>query len=819
MIRLLTFLLLVSYSSVKVNATVTIKGTVTDESDQPLPFCNIYIPNTSYACISNETGNFVLQVEPGKYTITFQFIGFKKQNIPVHAVTEAITLTIKMEPEVLELQEVVINSDKEDPAYAIIRKAIEYRQDNLQSVRSFSCDAYIKGLQKLIEAPDKVLGIQLNTIVDVDSNNSGIVYLSESSSTFHYQYPDKSKEIMHASIVSGDDQQFSWNDAASMQMNFYNNLETLEGFSQRGFVSPIADNALFFYTYSLIGQTYENNHIIYKIAVAPKRKSDPAYTGTIYITDHEYRFTALQLELTSLNGIEFIDTFTVSQEFFYTDPDHLVLRSNQFNFNYNFFGIKGMGYFHASYNNYTLNAIYPKNFFNGEVIKIEANANKKDDTYWSNIRPIQLTTEEQKDYIAKDSLAIIKETTAYKDSMDRIFNKLDAADIITGYTWRDSDKKIVASSNPLPDMLHFNTVEGYVVNPKIRLTKWFENKNEINFYPGVRYGFNSDTWYANAGLSYKFDPLHLANIAISGGTGVQQFNTQGISPLVNSLYSLLLEENYLKLYEQQYFNIKGGRELTNGFYVEGQMHYTQRSQLFNLATPDIWYDRENNGYSSNNFPFYTDSLQFKIPTKSSVKISGRYAFGQTYIMLPDEKNIINSKYPTINFSWEKAIPGVFGSSVNYDILRFGVEDKIKLALAGNIMINTEVGKMFAHYNLNEADLVHFLANETIIERIADEAYFLLPYYLASTDNSFVSGHFQWHTEGFLFRQLPLFKQLKMEPVFSSNYLYTENIGHYVELAAGVEHLFKIIRIDAAFTPYQFTNYPSEKFKLLIGFGF
>ncbi|MBK9456524.1 MAG: hypothetical protein IPO24_13505 [Bacteroidetes bacterium] len=260
-------------------------------------------------------------------------------------------------------------------------------------------------------------------------------------------------------------------------------------------------------------------------------------------------------------------------------------------------------------------------------------------------------------------------------------------------------------------------------------------------------------------------------------------------------------------------------ELFNGLYVEGQMHYTNRQQLFNLETPDVWYDREKNGYSSNNFPFYTDSSIYNIPTKSSFKISGRYAFGQTYMMLPDEKNIISAKYPTLNLSWEKAIPGIFGSAVGYDILRFGIEDKIKLALAGNIMINTEAGKMFAHSSLNEADLMHFLANETIIERIADDAYFLLPYYSASTDDVFVSGHFQWHTEGFLFRQLPLFKQLKMEPIFSCNYLYTDNFGHYVELAAGVEHLFKVIRIDAAFTPYQFKDYPSEKFKLLIGFGF
>lgn len=810
------YLTLFLYSGL--NAT-TISGRVTDADNQPLPFCNIFIQNTGFACASNEQGYYTLQVTPGNYAVTFQFIGYKKQEINLNATTNVVCNVI-MELEYAELDEVVINSDQEDPAYAIMRKAIELRPEHLQEINTYSCDVYIKGLQKLTSAPDKILGIQLNTILDVDSNNTGVIYLSESSSTFNYKYPDKTKEVMHASIVSGDDSQFSWNDAASMHMNFYTNLETLEGFSQRGFVSPVADNALFFYEYSLLGQSQDHNHTIYKIAVNPKRKSDPAYSGIIYITDDDYRLSGLQLHLTKDNGIDFIDTFIVSQSYYYADDEHLVLKSNKFDFNYNFFGIQGNGYFHAIYNNYTVNLIFPKNFFNGEVSKIEENANKKDSLYWNTVRPIQLTDEETRDYIEKDSLAIIKENPAYKDSVDRIFNRFNPTDLISGYTYRNSNDKIFLSTNPLPDLLQFNTVEGYVINPKMRLTKWFENKDEINFSPGLRYGFGSKRLYANASLSYDYDKVKSASVTITGGSGVQQYNKNGIVPIVNSFYSLLLEENFLKIYEQYYAGIKTDKELINGLYGNAQMYYYQRNTLENLPDVRAWIDTENQQFDANNYPFYTDSTSIALPDKFYFQLGLKYAIGQQYYMQPGEKFVTNVKYPILNLTWEKAIPGIFNSNVAYDIIKFGFDDNYKLALAGNLTLDAEAGILFSDSQLNIADQLNFAGNETIIQRISPEGYFLLPYYYAATENYFAAAHIQWHTEGFLFRQLPLFKQLKLEPVFSANYLYTDELNHYLEIAAGVEHLFKIIRVDIAYTPYTFeNNYPAENIKVLIGFGF
>ena len=55
-----------------------IKGTVTDDKAQPLPFVTIYVENTFNGTTSNTDGQYELNIsEPGSYTIIFQYLGFK----------------------------------------------------------------------------------------------------------------------------------------------------------------------------------------------------------------------------------------------------------------------------------------------------------------------------------------------------------------------------------------------------------------------------------------------------------------------------------------------------------------------------------------------------------------------------------------------------------------------------------------------------------------------------------------------------------------------------------------------------------------------
>lgn len=809
--------------SAVLQAQVTISGTVTDTQNEPLPYCTIFVQETQAVAVSNEFGYYKLQVSPGTYTLIFQYIGYVKTEQQVIASDANTTLNIQLAEELTDLDVVVIDANKEDYAYTVIRKAIEMRQIHLEEISGYSCSVYMKGMQKLVEAPDQIMGIQLNTILDVDSNNTGIVYLSESSSSYYFQQPDKTKEIMHASKVSGSNSAFSWNDASGMQMNFYENLETLEGFSQRGFISPIADNALFFYSYHLLGQMYTNGHSIYKIEVTPKRKTDPAYAGIIYITDDGYRIFGLQLMLTKANGVEFLDTFRVEQEYFYPDPEHIVLLTTRFSFTYDFFSVRGNGYFHAHYSNYALNPEFPDNFFTGEVTKIEAGANKQDSAFWEKTRPMQLTEEEQQDYFEKDALALKKETRAWQDSADHEFNKFKFGQFITGYDYRNSHLHLTASSNPIFDMLQFNTIEGYVVQPRFNVRYTPNDSITWEYGATVRYGSATGGCLFSGSIGLRFDPFHKGRATLQGGSSFRQFNPDGIVPLFNTAYTLLLEENYLKAYGQDYIQVDVERELfTNGLYMRSGVQYAHRYRLQNAPELEPWIQYEKIFADNNTFQTAEDILLFThpIPDIFTTYIEARYIIKQTYIAHPTEKFILSPKYPILQARLQFSASPDSIAQYHYVLADMQVEDNISLKLAGSLQFTFRYAHQFASGEMDIADQLHAAGNATIFSRLTETGFLVLPYYVATTDTYLSSAHVQWHLDGFLFRKLPLFKQLRLDPVFTVNALHSPDIPMYIECAAGVEHLFNIMRVDAAFVPYAGSiNAFVPPFRLLIGFGF
>jgi hypothetical protein len=795
-----------------------ISGRVTDEIGTPLPFATIYLKGTSIGCASNEDGYYSLQVSYGQHILVFQYIGYAKKEIAITIDKEKTELYAQLHEETTILQEVVIDNS-ENPAIRIIKEAIARREEHLKEIQSFSCDVYIKGLQKITDAPDEVLGVKLNTILDLDSNNTGVIYFSESSSKFYYQYPDKTKEFMYASKRSGDNSQFSWNDAASMQFTIYENLIDINGLSERSFVSPIAANALFFYDYKLEGSVTENNMIQYKIACAPKRKSDPAFSGHLYITDRDYRIIGIQLYITKQNGIEFIDTLTVKQEF---APvlNNWVLLSNQFSFSYNIFGIKGNGYFNAFYNNYIFNPLFKKNFFDAEISAIEEQANKKSDAYWDSIRPVLLTEIEIKDYHEKDSLYAKKNTPAYKDSVDREFNKVDIMNLLTGYAYRNTNKNLFITTSGIMNLLEYNTVDGYVLEPAVTFTKTWNTKQKLSLSPRLHYGFGSKNLSADGFITVEYNPEKFATLSIGGGKKITQFNPAAVSPGINSFYTLFLEKNLSKLYQKQYFMLNHTFEAFNGFYLDITSEYAHRTQLYNTTPLAAYFDYESRSFTSNNFSFAPDGAYLNMKDKFTCTIHLRYVIGQKYMREPGKKYILDEKYPIIKVQYEKAIGGILQSAVAYDYISCNLSDKIKMRLAGNLSYELLAGNFLNERNMSIADVKHFSGNETFINM--QGAMFLnLPYYAFSTTEPFFEAHIAYHTEGFLFNKLPIFKQFKLQPVFSYNALFTGNVmGTYHEFSAGIEHVFKLLRFDLCYTPYRFDDsYDVPKFRFVIGLGF
>ncbi|MDX2304167.1 MAG: DUF5686 and carboxypeptidase regulatory-like domain-containing protein [Microscillaceae bacterium] len=766
-----------------------IKGRITDTHGNALAFANLIVKNTTIGTTSNEDGYYSLDLAPGKYELIFQYIGFRKKSVEVDLSYEDILIDVVLESESFLLKEIVIEGSDYDPAYAIIRKAQEKRRYYLrEEIKSYRCKAYIKGLQKLTKKPRSLVGVK----IDLDT---GIVYFSESISELSFENPDKYKEKMISSKVSGNNQAFSFNQATDTWVNLYENVngEELNG---RGLVSPIAANALAYYRYRLEGAYQEGNSIINKIRIIPRRKNAPAYSGFIYIIEDSWRIHSADLYLTK-GTLEFVDSAAIQQVYAPVPEKGLWLPvSQKVSFDFKAFGFEGNGYFIFVYSNYEVEPMLQPKYFDNEVIAVEPEANKRDTSYWNKIRPVPLTFEEMKDYREKDSIRIIKESPVYRDSVDAVRNKISIGEILwAGYTYEKSHKKVRLSFQPILSTFQYNTVEGFVTDFNINYQKSYEDRRSFSIAPVLRYGFSNRAFQGKITAGYTFNAYKRARFEVEGGHYVDQFSrTNSISPFVNTFYTLLREENFLKIYQKSYGKFFYGQELINGLRFFGTMEYAHRQALAN--TSDYTFKDFKEREFTPNFPINQELAFTDFAPNQSLTLGFVFLinFKQKYASYPNLKFVVESKYPTLRINYRRGLR-IFGSDVDYDFLTLGINHSFTLGLVGESNYEIEAGAFLSKKSLTFVDFRHFNGNQTIFLNTDFSSFQLLDYYQYSTQDRYIRAHFTHHFNGLLINAIPLIKKLKWQGVLGVNYLHTEQAGNYLELNVGIEHIFKILRID------------------------
>ena len=130
-----------------------VSGTISDENNEPLPFATVYLPGQNTGTASNEEGKYILKLKPGTYTVVFQYLGYEALEQVVRVRNENIELNVSLSLQPVVLESVTVSSDREDPAYTIMRKAIAKAKYHTQQVDSFSANVYIKGSGRLKDLP------------------------------------------------------------------------------------------------------------------------------------------------------------------------------------------------------------------------------------------------------------------------------------------------------------------------------------------------------------------------------------------------------------------------------------------------------------------------------------------------------------------------------------------------------------------------------------------------------------------------------------------------------------------------------------------
>ena len=794
---------------------IKISGTITDDKGNILPFASVLIKGSSQGTTSNNLGKYFLDLPAGNYTIVCQYVGYARQEKKVQLNVESIILDFQLSVQQTNLKEVVIKSGAEDPAYEIIRHAIKKRKSYENPLDSFTCEAYIKTLIRSRSLPSKILGKTFSDEdrkdLGVDSEGRGIIYLSESLTKIAFKKPDKVKLEVISGRESGSNG-YGFNFPTFI--NFYNNNVNIfiTQLSPRGYVSPIADGALNYYKYKFLGSFIEDGKEINQIRVIPKRRFEPLFSGTINITEGDWRIHSLDLILTKEYQLEIVDSLIIKQIHMPITPVIWRTQNQVVNFSFKKFGIDVTGNFLNVYNNYLLEPRFRKKYFNNVVVKYDTGVNKKSFEYWDSLRPVPLAPEELEDFRVKDSSFKSRNDSARlqrtADSLRKKQGRITAINILINGIRRSDynpDHPLTLFIDPLLPKIEYNTVEGLVINGGASFYKEYKKTgNSIEFAPHIRYGFSNghlNAW-ATLTLSKKTflqdmegETYSRSSWSFSGGKRVSQFNPDNpIGPVLNEIYTLFFRDNYMKIYENYYGSVQYRKRFDNGLRITGSVLYEDRLPLNNTSNFSFFGNKDKP--FTPNYPYELISQNFSPNQALIAGIDLQFKPGQRYIEFPDNRLAIGSKYPTLALSLRAGIPNLLGSDVNYERWQFSFWDNINFKLKGVFKYRFGIGGFLNTKSTYVMDYQQFNGNQTFYASPYLNSFQLAPYYQNSTTASLYSvGHIEHHFNGMLTNKVPLLRNLQWNLVVGSSAFYVNQTNNYVEIAAGLENIFKLFRVD------------------------
>jgi Family of unknown function (DUF5686)/CarboxypepD_reg-like domain len=792
-----------------------ITGTVTDDKGQPLPYASVFIKGTSRGTTSNNQGKYFLEIDEGQYSIVCQYVGYGRQEKSLSIGAGTVVVNFQLSLQRTTMKEVLVRPGAEDPAYEIIRHAIKKRKEYENPLDSFTCEAYIKTLIKTRKLPSKIFGKTMpeedRKEMGVDSVGKGIIYLSESLTRIAYKKPDKIKlEVLSGRESGSNGYGFNF----PTFINFYNNNVNIfiTQISPRGFVSPIAEGALNYYRYKYLGSFYEDGKEINQIQVIPRRKYEPLFTGTINITDGDWRIHSLDLYLAKESQLEIIDTLVIKQIQIPINQQVWRTKDQIVYFTFNRFGIDATGTFLNVYSKYDASPGFKKKYFNNVIVKYDTAVNTKTKAYWDSIRPVPLEPEELKDYTVKDSLFQSQRDSSFSkrvmDSLKRKQGRITVGNILWGgFTRNNFNPKHPFSYTwqPLLQGLEYNTVEGWVVNVEATLNKSFpKSKERLSFTPHIRYGFSNthfNVWgtlqYSKRAFSWDDDggSSNRSSWTLSGGKRVSQFNKDNpITPLMNSIYTLFFRDNYMKIYENYFGQLVYNNRFDNGLRLTGSLLYENRIPLNN--TTDFSFFGDDSKKFTVNYPYEIITTQFEPHQALIAGAELQFKPGLKYIEFPHYKMAIGSKYPTLSLSYQKGLQNILGSDVNFDKWKFSIWDDVNFKLRGLLKYSFSIGGFLNDKSVFVQDYQHFNGNQIIFASQYLNSFQIAPYYANSTTASFYAvGHIEHHFNGMLTNKIPLFRTLNWNLVAGSNAFYVNQTNNYVEIFGGLENILKLFRVD------------------------
>lgn len=767
-----------------------------DADGHSLAFASIWVQGSKQGISANADGYFELNLAPGKYRIVCQYVGFAKQEQTITVGIERVQLDFVLQKQALMLPDVII-SNKEDPAYRLIREMIKQQKVNQQRSQEFSCLVYSKGQLRLRDFPTRFLSQKVD-FEDGDTSKKKFLYLSETISRFAQKSGQEKKVEVISSKVSGDSDGFGL--AVPDQYSLYQNI-VLPGtrLNPRGFISPLSASTFLYYRFKLLGSFVENNKVLSRIQVIPKRKSEPVFAGEITIVQEDWQLYSVDLTLVRSQQLELVDTLKLVQLYKEQEGGEWRLTSQVLYPAAKKFGFDVYGSFLNIYAEYETKPAWTKKYFDRFLIRYADSSNRRSMEYWNQVRPLPLTAEELVDYNKKDSLEQRRRDPVYLDSLNRIRNKFSLPRLmLTGQTIYSKRDKFDLSINSVIDQISFNPAEGLVLQPQFSWQyKWDStgSRKQLNGNLIFRTGLGNQHFNPYTTFSYVFGTQLRSSITFGLGRQVLQFNGQSpITDKGNSFSSLLYESNRIKSYEARAYRLTYSKGLGAGLSLQWGIRFEDRTAIDN-QTDYTWIDKPNRAYTPN-YPIELVAQNIARHQVADMSLTLRWQPGARYIKLPERIINIGSDKPILSLQVSQTLGSLAGNDARFTKWRLGISDNFNLKLKGQLRYRFAVGGFLNNQVVPLADFIHFNGNASQLANEYLNSFQLLSLYkLSHTERFYSLGHLEYNLKGFLTNKIPLLNKLKPYLVVGLNACYVSSTRSHMEWFFGVDNLLKQIRID------------------------
>lgn len=817
-VRFIIILIALLSSNLLLAQLTKIMGTVTDaETNEPLPFVNIFFKGTTVGVTTDFNGEYSLETKEHIDTLVASYIGYAKIEKNVH-LGRFQEIDFQLQSSKFDLPEFVIVAG-ENPADILLRKVIANKSQNSKNeFDSYEYEVYNKIQVDANNISEKFKKRRIlkpfNFIFDhVDTSTVNgktylPIFLSESLSDYFFRKsPRSEKEVIKAAKVSGIKNESVSQFLGDMfqKYNFYDNYISI---FQKNFISPISNVGFNSYKYYLVDSSYFDDKWCYKLMFKPRRKQELTFTGHFWVHDTTFAVKSFEIKIAEDANINYVNDLVMEQEFDIVDgknwmvvkdfgiADFNVLEENEKTLG--FFGRKT-----TTYKNFVFNQPKDRKFYATPVnVIVSENAYDQDDVFWKTNRHDSLSRDEKTIYHMIDTLTNLPAFKTWVDIVETV---------ISGYYKIDKFE-----FGPYASVISFNAIEGARFRIGGRTTSKFNEQLRLEGHlaygtKDTRLKFGLGALYLPSknprrafGMKYRYD---LEQLGSSPNALREDFILAAFFRR-NPADKLSLTSEYQFYYEHEWFN-----GLTNKINII-------RKEIIPVGSSKVDVINEVGEITS-----------LKKITTSEIRLDTRFAYNEKFIIGDFQRASLGTRYPIIGFQYSYGIPDFMGSDFEYHKLQIGVRHWFNVFNMGWSRYIIEAGQTWGTLPFPLLEL--HPGNETFL---FDESSYNLMNYFEFVSDQYISVYYTHHFDGFFLNHIPLMRKLKwrevgfVKSVFGTlsdankKYNSLPEITHtlekpYFEAGVGVENIFKIIRVDGIWRLSHLENKNINNFALFVSLYF